>query len=667
MWKGLGAVDWAALKHNHGSAKDVPALLRRCAGPVQEDVDDAALELLDHLFHQGGWICSAAPAALPFLVRLAASPDALLSCRRVMLELVSRLAAEAGQVAGKLLDPGWQPAWEQVLPDVLGLLTDPAPEIRRGAAHVLGVCDSPGELVLSALVQCWQAETDPATCLDLVLALGQAAHREPVGPQAAAVLGWLHGLLDAPQTQIRLAATHALATADPNLPARRIDLLLEEVRDPSVELWRHTSTVEAGVGGVHRWTAALLTGPSITFALGLLKDHPDVDQRIGALAQAGGLLAEWRSASAALLPALSVRLDDPSPEVRFRATELLACLGTAAAAHADEAAVLLGDTASRATRKGETVAEAALWTLARMNDPRCVPALIEVMADTRSGFASSSAGYPVTAGWHYAVLPTLHEVLGQLLDHAEPLVPVIGAQLETATDNRVLNQLCQVLAGWGPAAKAAVPQLLGLLEDDRAWAAAARALAGIGAAANRAQDLLLARSSTRGAHAELAAWAYWKVGGEAAPAVEALGEVATGASIPRPVLRMLADLGPHAACYAKQLRSLTTDNDPWTRIEAAHALWAVTGDADTTAPVLTAAVQGLAKGSFLPVMLPAVRYLAQTGSAGRPAVPLLLAALTRDQRLRNSGGWRGFVQDESIRSAIEELLAGCGEPPAPTI
>ncbi|MFF4909186.1 hypothetical protein ACFY2T_30495 [Streptomyces sp. NPDC001260] len=665
MWEGLDAIDWAALEHNYGSAEDVPALLRRCAGPDQQDVDDAAFKLLNNLYHQGGWICSAAPAALPFLVRLAASPHILLSCRRVMLELVSRLAAESGQATGRFLDPGWQRAWEQILPDVLNLLTDTTPEIRRDAAHVLGRCDSPGELVLPALVRCWQAETDPATCLDLVLTLGRAARREPVGPQAARVLELLHGLLDTPQTQIRLAAAHALAAADPNLPLQRIDVLLEAVRAPSIELWHQTSTVGCGVQGVHQWTAALFAGPSTAFALGLLKDHPDVDQRIGALAQAGGLLAQWRSAIPALLPALSARLDDPSPEVRFRAVELLACLGPAAAAHADEVAVLLGDTASRATRKGETVAEAALWALARMNDPRCIPALIEVMGGTQSGFPSASASYPVTVGWHYAVLPGLHEVIGRLRDHAELLVPVIGAQLEAVTDEHVLNRLCQVLADWGPAAKSAVPQLLELMEDDRTWTAAAPALAAIGVAANRAQDVLLARSSTGAEHAELAAWAYWKVGGEPGPAVEALGGVATEASIPRPVLRMLADLGPHAACYSKRIQPLTAANDPWTRIEAAHALWAITGDTDAAAPIFADALQGLAKGSYRPVMLPATRYLAQTRRAGEPAVPLLLNALARDERLRSSGGWRGFVQDEAIRFAIEELLAEWAGPATP--
>ncbi|MER6299260.1 hypothetical protein ABT247_06750 [Kitasatospora sp. NPDC001539] len=388
MWEELEATDWATLKDNCGSAEDVPALLRQCAGQNLQDVDHAAFELLNHLFHQGGWICSASSAALPFLVRLAASPDVLLSSRRAVLELVSRLVSEAGRVAERFLDPGWRPAWERAVPKVLLLLTDPAAEIRRDAAHILGACETRGEAVLSALVQCWRSEADPATRLDLILALGLAAGREPAGPQAAEVLELLRDLLDTPDVQIRLAAVHALAPTDPNLPARRADLLLQAVRDPSVELWRHTSSVSTDVTGVHHWTAKLFTEPFPAFALGLLQDHSDVDQRVGALAQAGGLLAQWRSASTELLPALAARLDDPAPEVRFRAAELLACLGPAATVHADEVAILLGDSGARTTRKRETVAEAALWALARMNDLRCIPALIEAAAAPRSGLAS---------------------------------------------------------------------------------------------------------------------------------------------------------------------------------------------------------------------------------------------------------------------------------------
>ncbi|MFD3730740.1 HEAT repeat domain-containing protein [Streptomyces sp. NPDC058632] len=344
MGKGLGAVDWAGLKHNYGSAEDVPGLLHRCAGPDPTDAEEAAGELLNLLFHQGGWICSAAPAALPFLLRLAADPQ--VPSRRTLLELVAMLATEAGQVTGRFMDPGWAPAWEQVLPEVLALLTDPEPEIRRAAADVVGVCTSPGALLLPGLLRCWRAERDPVTRLDLVLALGQALRREPAGDRSDEVASLLRSLLASPESQLRLAAVHALAADDPGLAARRLDLVLDAVRDPSVELWQRTSSLESGAQGVQGWTAALFTGASTAstafaastaFTQGLLADHPDEGQRVGGLAQAGGLLSQWRSPAEALLPAVVARLDDPVTEVRYRATELLACLGPSAAAHADAA------------------------------------------------------------------------------------------------------------------------------------------------------------------------------------------------------------------------------------------------------------------------------------------------------------------------------------------
>lgn len=176
MWERLGAVDWAGLEHNYGSAEDVPGLLHRCAGPDPTNAEEAAGELLNLLFHQGGWICSAASAALPFLLHLAADPHA--PSRRTVLELVGMLAAEGGQVTERFMDPGWAPAWERVLPEVLALLADPEPEIRRAAADAAGACTSPGALLLPELLRCWRAERDPVTRLDLVLALGQALRRE---------------------------------------------------------------------------------------------------------------------------------------------------------------------------------------------------------------------------------------------------------------------------------------------------------------------------------------------------------------------------------------------------------------------------------------------------------------------------------------------------------
>ncbi len=655
MWEGLEAIDWAGLEHNYGSAEDVPGLLHRCAGPDPEDAGEAAFELLNLLFHQGGWICSAAPAALPFLLRLAAAPRVL--CRPVVLELVARLAAEAGHVAERFLDPGWSPAWERALPEVLALLTDPEPEIRRAAAEVAGVCASPGALLLPALLRCWQAEGDLVTRLDLVLALGQAAGREPAGDRSGEVGTVLRGLLDCSEPQLRLAAVHALAPGDPTLAARRLDLLLDAVREPSVHLWQHTSSVESGVRGVQHWTSALFTGASPAFTLGLLADHPDAEQRIGALAQAGGLLSQWRSPADVLLPRIAARLDDPVAEVRYRAVELLACLGPSVTAHADAVAELLGDTAARSTRTGERVTEAAVWALARMNDPRCVPHLAEYVAGAPSGFASAASFHGGGRdAFHDPVLPALYEVLVRLPDHAEVLLPAFCDRLGTAVDVRLLNQLGEVLAAWGPAAKAAVPRLLDLLEDDQRWTAAATALAGIGPEGSEGRELLLARSIATGADAELAAWAYWQVGGEPGPVLRVLGAAATEGRFPRSALRRLADLGPHAAGLAEQFRTMIGARDPWTSVEAAHALWAATGDTEDAVPALLRAVQGIADGTYQPVMLSAVRHLARIGRASQPAVRLLRHLSASDLRYHYFGGWRAFAEDESIRAAVDELL-----------
>ncbi|MFJ7043047.1 HEAT repeat domain-containing protein [Streptomyces sp. NPDC101112] len=659
----LEAVDWAGLKHNYGTAEDVPDLLRRCAGPDPGDAEDAAFDLLNNLYHQGGWVCPAAPAALPFVLRLAAAPQ--VTPRRTLLELVGRLAAEAGRVEARFLDPHWSAAWERHLPDVLALLADPEPEIRRAAADVIGACADPGEGTVPALLSRWHAESDPVTRLDLVLALGNAARHGPAGALSDEAAALLDSLLAAPEPQLRLAAVLALGDgprASAAAPAEgRLEIALGALRDPSVELWQRTSAADCGVRGMHQWTASLFDGASPAFALGLMADHPDEEQRVGGLEQAARVLSRWRSPVDALLPGVVARLDDPAAEVRYRAAELLACLGPAAAAHADAVAALLDDTAVRATRVGEAVADAAVWALARMNDPRCLPRLTEHVAGTRPGFASAGAYYGGSANsFHHPALPALHEVLARLPDHAEALLPAIRDRLDPTEDPRNLRRFGEVLAAWGPAAEAAVPRLLGLLADDERWPAAATALAGIGGAGRAGREALLTRSRSGGPDAELAAWAYWRVGGDPGPALDVLGPAATDEDrATHTALSRLADLGPHAAGYADRLREFAAADDHWARTQAAHALWAVTGgDTETAVPALLEVVRKLPDGTYLPVMLPAVRHLARMGEAAAPAARLLQDLPTDDRRLHYFGGWRGFTEDESIRTAVDQLLAG---------
>ncbi|MFJ9453712.1 HEAT repeat domain-containing protein [Kitasatospora sp. NPDC101447] len=679
MWEGLETIDWAGLQHNYGSAADVPGLLRRCAGPDREDAWEAAGDLDNLLFHQGGWVCSAASAALPYLVRLAARPDVVARRERLeLLDLLTRLSGEAALVAEAQVDPAWGAAWERALPEVLGQLSDPDPAIRRTVADLLGGCGSSGARTLPALLTRWEAEEDPATRLDLVIALGHATRREPTAGLSTRTTALLRGLLDAPEPQLRLAAVHALAPDDPGLADRHLGRVLDAVRDPGVELWRQTSTADCGVQGVQGWTAGLFPGASPVYVLGLLAEHPDPEQRIGALGQAGGLLSRWRSAVPAVLPAVAARLDDPDTEVRFRSVELLACLGSAAADHADAVAALLDDTATRSTRAGEAVREAAVWALARIGDPRCVPAVVDLVTAGGRATAFGAAGvhHARFGTHHYPQLPGIHELLAPLREHADALLPSIRAHLRGSAPT-LARPLCEVLAGWGPAAAPAVPELLGLLADDATWAPAATALAGIRQpAGEEALALLRARTTAAagsnaagtiaaGADAELAAWAYWRLGGEPGPALAVLGPAATDGRFVGPALRKLADLGPHAAPYRDRLRALVADPYDWVSVEAAHALWAATGDTDTAVPALFDACRNLRAGTYYPAMLQAVRHLTRIGPAARPAAAVLAEALTRDERLSTSGAWRAFVDDETIRAAVTELCRVTAATPPP--
>lgn len=301
-----------------------------------------------------------------------------------------------------------------------------------------------------------------------------------------------------------------------------------------------------------------------------------------------------------------------------------------------------------------------MWALARMNDPRCVPGLVELLAGEPSGFTSAHLHHPAV-DWHTAVLPALDEVLHNLVEHAEALMPAICIRLTTARDH-LLTRLCKLLADWGPFAAAAVPQLLHLLEDDQTWQAAATALAGIGEAGSEARELLMARARTGGSRQDLAAWASWKVGGDPEPALEVLGPAVTEGFC-RPAMAMLADFGPYAAPHADRLLTLIADEDPWTSITAAHALWAATGDTTNTVPALTTVVRDLAQGVYRPVMLPAVRHLVRIGgTASQPTASILRGVPALDQRLRTNGGWRGFTQDEEIRAAVNKLLTALDRP-----
>ncbi|MEE6257655.1 HEAT repeat domain-containing protein [Plantactinospora sonchi] len=190
----LDRVPWAELRHAYGTADDVPELLRRVAGPDEEDAVQALYELRASVLHQGN-VCSATAPVVPFLGALLADPattfpDGIAHLLGDMADIVDPdnpvLAALRAAVTAEV---------DRLLP----LLTAAEPWTRLTAVFALGHCPGRAGDILPALHHRWAGEADPqvrgglvisATALDPDTALlGEAlAEDQPAPVRAAAAL-----------------------------------------------------------------------------------------------------------------------------------------------------------------------------------------------------------------------------------------------------------------------------------------------------------------------------------------------------------------------------------------------------------------------------------------------------------------------------------------------
>ena len=654
LLRGLDDIDWPSLRHAYGSAGDVPDLLRGiAAGP---DPDSALLELDNKIYHQGGTVCSAARAALPFLTAMAESPS--IAVRLDVLELIGRLVDELSGAAAAWPDGGRPDARAAALPRLIALLDDPDAAVRRELTGALSGARADADAVVPALMARWDAEDDRAVRLGLVVAAGDLAGNCTAGVLPEALI-WLRDLRDHDDAQVRLAAEMALAEA---VGAHRPDagVLADAVRDDTA-VWLDTPWVEdlppnlaefhgAGASRLLGWIGRRLEGDTDmrTELAALFLDAGDEDRRIGAVRIAADVLSAARSPVARLLPGLVRGADDEAPAVRAHATHLLAALDEG---DADLLAARLADDARLSRHSDGRIADLAAWGLARRNDPRCLPRLLDRLAgNLRVGGDGFGPSGPFTT-----TPPTPRTVLAPLNGHAAALLPAIRARLTEPDDAR---GLAEALAEWGPEAAPAVPELVRLI-GTAATIEAARALAAIGpAAASAASALAEPRDSGNAWVARQAGvvlpWALWKVTGDPSRLLAVLDGAFDENR--HELLRCVADLGPPAAARADRLRMLLDVRSDWTRVEAAHAYHRVTGDAETASPALDGELYALAAGEYLPVRWTAVRYLAEM----RPASPGVRRAardiLSSDRRHHYGTGWRAFTEDRELRTLASNLL-----------
>ena len=649
----LDSVAWDDLEtaHPHDPVQKVPQTLRLLALAGAEATEDSCDPLYSLVTRDGGRTPSAAAAALPFVVALAADPA--LGARVALVELLVAMQAPA------LADEDWTGAW--------ALLADPEPAVRRAAI--------PLAAGVPALLERWQVETDPTVRIPLLLAFGGAgagagtgAVADGTGDPAEDVRAVLAQVLGGDDPVQWVAAVHGSAGLDRELPVRQLDRLIEVFSDLALrprfeEVW-FTPAVDDPWDreDLVRSTAGLLAHDpeaELSFAVRLVEaaDRTGDDALCReALDLAWRLLTERRSVEAALLPLAGRLLTDPHADIRLRAANILAVLGPASAPYADGLAELLDDDGTDACLDG-AVGEIARWALARIGDPRALPGLIDQL---RAQEEEPGRCYVVDEPRR----PDTKDVLIPLRAHADVLLPAMREAIRTGgARGGATRGFLEVLEAWGEDALSALPDLLPLLADTWTSIHVLRVLRALGPAAASAAPALRTCQvlDHPGNHRAVAAAAV-HIGGDRAAALRFFGNEVLAAGTPGyGPISDLAAFGLDAAPYADRVRLAMESSTHWPRLNAAITLRSITGQAEPAGHVLEEFVLPIADGgegfAFFRVALQALIRMGEISPAIRTA---LLTVRQSDRRLSTDGGYPMILQDEELRALVDQALACAG-------
>ncbi|MGI5451188.1 hypothetical protein ACQEVM_36540 [Streptomyces sp. CA-243310] len=131
--------------------------------------------------------------------------------------------------------------------------------------------------------------------------------------------------------------------------------------------------------------------------------------------------------------------------------------------------------------------------------------------------------------------------------------------------------------------------------------------------------------------AQSAAWAHWQVTGDPTIALDVTA-AAVRTQRGGPVLSHLADLGPIAVRHADAVRPLLDSLGPWTRLGAAEAWWRLTGDAAPAVDTLLPALHSLSEHRADPFLLRVVAVLGAIGEPAAAAAPRLTHVMRSERR-----------------------------------
>ncbi|MFI8268457.1 HEAT repeat domain-containing protein [Streptomyces rubiginosohelvolus] len=604
------------------------------------------------------------------------------------------------------------------------LIADEDPGVRLAAPLALATLHRHPVRVLALLRERLPVEPDEEVRLALVEAAGRVALRHrPLAERVGKWLGLLAERADSPG--LRLAALAQLARCSPDgLPGDVVPVvagLLREMRSapeesgdggehapaggiaareddepepgqdttpdaepvdpeplPSAETGRceHVATptlvgqlrslsAQENAGRGAPWAADLLRTLHVGLddrvgdRTALLADQlrsPDRRQRIDAVRMSGGLIRAWRGPYEELVALVGEQLSDPEPRLAEAASHVLEELFGLAAPAADAlAARLAADPGSwvKTWASGPPGLSSTVKALARLGDARAVPALAGALE-----------------------LPEVAHDVGFAVGHlgatARPLAGALRRRLaEVELDEGAYDRASPLLAGLtalraGEAAPEVLRVLRGAPEYRGEWlrTAALRALGAFGPAAREAVPELRALVRRPGtASATEAAEALWAVSGDVEAVLPVLIEGLQSDQVHdrRAAAVALGALGPQAAVVAPRLRGLLAHEELWLRVDAAIALWEVSGRTrETVGALLTAWEQNRHVRVRVAECLARMGPVPE-GSAAAHVLRSELVSVRRHNAMDGGYGSHDIHEDEKLLALCRQALRGTGK------